>query len=178
MPCLYGFQYWLSGIFVKWIYMNVKSYAWAQYVVRGYRRICKMKVLVRSHLWWRGIDTDIDSIAKSCEICLSLKNKPPISPLQPWSWPANPWQRVHVDFAGSIFGWMYLLAIDTLKVPRGVGNESNIYQQNHYYSKTYILHIWVTSTDNRPQFIAEEFGQFCRENGVKHIRSSFHQWSY
>ena len=26
-------------------------------------------------------------------------------------------------------------------------------------------------TDNGPQFIAEEFRQFCRENGVKHIRS-------
>ena len=74
--------------------------------------ICKMKMLTRSHIWWPGIDTDIDSIAKSCEICLSLKNKPTISPLHPWSWPANPWQRVHVDFAGPIFGRMYLLAID------------------------------------------------------------------
>ena len=26
-------------------------------------------------------------------------------------------------------------------------------------------------TDNGPQFIAEEFRQFCRENGVKHIQS-------
>ena len=26
-------------------------------------------------------------------------------------------------------------------------------------------------TDNGLQFIAEEFRQFCRENGVKHIRS-------
>ena len=52
-----------------------------------------------------------------------------------------------------------------------MGNESNIDQQNYYYSKTYIFHIWVTSTDNGPQFIAEEFRQFCRKNGVKHIRS-------
>ena len=128
-----------------------------------------MKVVARNHIWWwPGIDTDTDSIAKSCEICLSLKNKPSISPLQPWSWPANPWQRVHVYLAGPIFGRMYLLAIDVHSKWLEVWEMSQTSILGHITSIFGLSQQLVT--DNGPQFIAEEFRQFCKENGVKHIR--------
>ena len=33
-------------------------------------------------------------------------------PLQPWAWPAKPWQRIHVDFAGPFLGKMFFLVVD------------------------------------------------------------------
>lgn len=32
--------------------------------------------------------------------------------LHPWSWPSNPWHRVHVDFAGPFIGQHFLIMVD------------------------------------------------------------------
>ena len=50
----------------------------------------KMKAIARSHVWWPGVDSDIDNLVKSCEPCQSVKQSPPKSPLNPWLWPAKP----------------------------------------------------------------------------------------
>ena len=34
------------------------------------------------------------------------------APLNPWAWPQKPWQNIHIDFAGPVFGKTYLLMID------------------------------------------------------------------
>ena len=36
----------------------------------------------------------------------------PVAPLQPWKWPTRPWARLHLDFAGPLFGKMFLVLID------------------------------------------------------------------
>ena len=59
-----------------------------------------MKSLVRSHVWWKGMDKDIESLGKSCRACLAVKQTPAKAPLHPWEWPSQPWQRIHVDFVG------------------------------------------------------------------------------
>ena len=41
-----------------------------------------------------------------------VNNAPPISPLSPWVWPSKPRQRLHIDFAGHLFGKMYFILID------------------------------------------------------------------
>ena len=30
---------------------------------------------------------------------MDTRNTPPVTPLEPWSWPLRPWQRVHLDYA-------------------------------------------------------------------------------
>ena len=37
--------------------------------------IVKMKVLARGHVWWPGMDDEIEKVAKSCEACLEAKQK-------------------------------------------------------------------------------------------------------
>ena len=34
-------------------------------------------------------------------------------PLHPWPWPATPWERVHVDFAGPFLGSMFFVLVDS-----------------------------------------------------------------
>ena len=37
----------------------------------------------------------------------------PTAPLHPWEWPSRPWTRLHIDFAGSFEGRMFLVVVDS-----------------------------------------------------------------
>lgn len=66
--------------------------------------ITLMKAVARSLVWWPGLDTDLEKMVKSCESCQE-------SVLHPWEYPKSPWSRVHVDYAGPLFGRMYLIVV-------------------------------------------------------------------
>ena len=55
-----------------------------------------MKNLVRSYLWWPGLDTDIEDKVKSCKVCPLHRAAPAAVPLRPWEWPEKPWSRKHI----------------------------------------------------------------------------------
>ena len=63
-------------------------------------KIAKMKAVARSYVWWRGIDQDLEKVAKSYSECAAMKQAPVKAPLHLWTWPSHPWQRLHIDFAG------------------------------------------------------------------------------
>ena len=71
-----------------------------------------MKSLARLHIWWPLIDNQIEEIVRSCSACQSVRNLPSAVTLHPWTWPTQPWQRVHVDFAGQFIGSMFLVVVD------------------------------------------------------------------
>ena len=52
--------------------------------------ISQIKSIARSHVWWPGLDSNLDTIVTSCEPCLPVKPSPIKSPLNPWLWPAKP----------------------------------------------------------------------------------------
>ena len=78
----------------------------------GHPGIVRMKSLARLHVWWPGIDKEIESVVHNCMACQSVRNKQPPTSLHPWSWPTRPWQRIHLDFAGPFLGSMFLIAVD------------------------------------------------------------------
>ena len=43
----------------------------------------KMKALARCHIWWPGLDADMEQLARSCISCQSVKQAPPAAPLMP-----------------------------------------------------------------------------------------------
>ena len=59
--------------------------------------ISRMKSVARSYF---GGDTDIGDLARNCPKCQAVKHTPAVALLQPWTWPSQPWKRVHLDFAG------------------------------------------------------------------------------
>ena len=73
--------------------------------------ISRMKALARSYVWWPQLDKEIETLAKSCDVCLTVKQSLPTAPLHPWIWPAKPWTRIHVDFAGPL-GKMFFVVVD------------------------------------------------------------------
>ena len=122
-------------------------------------------------MWWPAIDDDIEKLAKTCEACMSVNNAPPGSPLSPWLWPRKPWQRLHIDFAGPLFGKMYFILIDThSKWPEiwemsSTSTNKTIEVLRHIFS-VFGLPEQVVS-DN-----GHQFSSFLRSNGIKHFKSA------
>ena len=135
-----------------------------------------MKSVARSYFWWPGLDSDIEECAQSCIPCQSVKNAPPVAPLHPWLWPARPWQRLHVDFAGPFMGRMYLIIIDAhSKWPEVIEMHTTTAQKTIYELRRLFASYGLPEqivTDNGPQFVSEEFAAFMKINGVKHIKCS------
>ena len=58
------------------------------------------------------MDAEIEQTVRGCEPCQSSRHLPAAAPLYPWSWPAHPWDRLHLDYAGPFMGKMFLVIID------------------------------------------------------------------
>ena len=135
-----------------------------------------MKSIARSYVWWEGVDKDIESLVKSCQACQAVKNAPPMAPLHPWLWPSKPWQQLHLDFAGPFQGRTYLLVTDAhSKWPEIVEMKSTTagrtVEELRKLFSSYSLPEQIVS-DNGPQFALEEFANFAKANGIKHIKSA------
>ena len=88
-------------------------------------------------------------------------------------WPAQPWQRIHIDFAGPFLGSNFLVVVDThSKWPEVVEmktlTSAKTIEALRELFATYGLLQQLVS-DNGSQFTSEEFAQFMTTNGIKHI---------
>ena len=142
----------------------------------GHLGMVRMKALARSYFWWPRLDTDIETTARSCNVCQQSQKNPATAPLHPWEWPAQPWQRLHVDFAGPIDNFMYLIVVDAhSKWPEVIPMRSTtatrtISKLRQIFAQHGIPEQIVS--DNGPQFASEEFADFAKANGIRHIRSA------
>ena len=78
----------------------------------GHLGMTKMKSLARMYVWWPGIDRDIEDSVRTCSQCQANQSLPPVAPLHPWGWPMHPWTRLHIDYAGPLYGHIFLVVID------------------------------------------------------------------
>uniref|UniRef100_A0A0E4C706 RNA-directed DNA polymerase n=1 Tax=Anopheles gambiae TaxID=7165 RepID=A0A0E4C706_ANOGA len=139
--------------------------------------VVRMKSLARSYVYWPGIDKDIEQLAKSCHECAQTVSAPPKFNQHHWEYPSNPWERVHVDYAGPVAGAMLLIIVDAyskwveVKVTHSTTTEATIKILDELFA-SYGAPLTVV-TDNGTQFTAAEFTTFLQRSGVKfHKRSA------
>ena len=142
----------------------------------GHPGIVRMKSLARVHVWWPGIDKDIEQMVRNCASCQALRNTPPTAVLHPWSWPDQPWKRIHIDFAGPFQGSMFLVVVDSHSkwlevVPMTTTTTQKTLEVLSTLFATHGLPEQIVS-DNGPQFTSVEFETCMKKNGIKHIRSA------
>ena len=137
-----------------------------------------MKSLVRSDMWWPGLDEDLKKLAQECSPCQQVQNAPGAAPLHPWLWLDKPWARVHLDFAGPFMGHTFLIAVDAHSkwpevVPMTTTTSNHTITVLRQMFSAYGLPQQLV-TDNGPQFtsFAIGFATFCAGNGIKHVRTS------
>ena len=142
----------------------------------GHLGVVKMKAMARSHVWWPGIDADIENCARSCTGCAENRNTPPETPIHPWEYPNRPWQRIHVDFAGPFLGSMFLIVVDARsKWPEVFAMKSTTAERTVDVLRTIFARNGLPEhliSDNGPQFVSEEFRRFMKINGIRHTTSS------
>ena len=136
----------------------------------------KMKALARSYIWWPKMDRDIEDLVKKWRVCQESRASPPSAPLHPWQWPAQPWTRVHLDFAGPYLGHTYLVIVDASSkwldahIMSSMSSEKTIETLRSVFATHGLLQMIVT--DNGPSFTSNEFREFTQKNGIKHVTSA------
>ena len=131
----------------------------------------KMKALARSIVWWPNMDKDIEGVVTSCQSCAAQRSLPPIAPLHTWLWASHHMQRIHIDFA-SIEQFQVLVIIDS----HSKWIEVILLRSDTASTTVDALRIFFASfglpteifSDNGPQFTAQDFKDFCVNNGIKH----------
>ena len=105
--------------------------------------ITLMKALARSLVWWSNVDADFERMVQSCSVSRITQLAPPPSPhkqtlLHPCEYLKSPWFRLHIHYAGPLFGRMYLIALDALFFSVG---------QSSYHSHSLIwVHYWGSTS--------------------------------
>ena len=58
------------------------------------------------------MDSDVTEIVSKCKGCILAAKSPPTSQ-EPWPKTDRPWSRIHIDFAGPIDKFYYLVVVDS-----------------------------------------------------------------
>ena len=75
--------------------------------------ISRMKAVASSYVWWPNMDKELENKVKHYGQCQVNGKAPPIAPLHPsWEWSQEPWERLHLDYAGPSMGHMFLVIVD------------------------------------------------------------------
>ena len=138
--------------------------------------VTRMKALARSYVWWPNMDQDIESISKHCETCCINQNNPAAAPIHIWEQPNEPWERIHLDYAGPFLGKMFLIVVDAyskwieVEIMHDATSPSTVHRLRRIFSTHGLPKVMVT--DNGPAFVGDAFEKFCLKNGVRHITTA------
>ena len=148
----------------------------------GHPGINRMKSLARSYVFWPGMDNEIEEMVRSCTGCAFTSKCPVKTDLCSWPKPTKPWSRIHVDYAGPVSGEYYLVVVDAYsKWPevlpvRNPTTSQTVAELRQLFARFGSPEILVS--DNGTQFTSGCFEEFCRQQGIVHLRSPpFHPQS-
>ena len=114
-----------------------------------------------------------------CGVCQQHSKLPANANLHPWEWPGKAWYRVHIDYAGPFEGKMILVIVDAHSkyIDAHVMTSSTTAATILWLRQTFGTHglPYTLVSDNGTAFTSHELQNYCRSNGIKHIRSApFH----
>jgi len=128
--------------------------------------------MARLFVFWPGIDSDIEGVAKACSDCARNAHEPQKYRSHHWEYPKSPWERVHIDYAGPVAGKMLLIIVDAyskwleVKTTSSTTAPATIAILEEIFA-TYGAPVTIVS-DNGPQFATTEFKTFLQGSGVKY----------
>ena len=101
---------------------------------------------------------------------------PTKAPLHPWVWATAPWQRIHIDYAGSFQNSLFLVVVDAhSKWAEVIQVSSTTSSSTIEVLRDLFVSFGIPEqivSDKGAQFVSEEFQAFVRSNGIPHITSA------
>ena len=142
----------------------------------GHFGVTRMKHLARRFVWWPGLDAELEALARDCPACAAKRAAPPHATRHPWEPTDGPWERVHADFAGPLFGHYFLVMVDSYtKWIEAVAMKSTTATRTVAVMREVFARLGLPTqlvTDNGPQFTSQEFAAFMQANSIRHIRTA------
>lgn len=138
----------------------------------GHPGISGMKSLVRSLIWYPGLDKDVEDLVNSCMICQTVRAKPPQNKNIEWPVPPRSWSRIHVDHF-FYDNKICFLAVDAFtkyiecEIVASTSVSETIDALRLIFSRNGLCDLLVS--DNASCFTADEFQSFLSNNGIQHI---------
>ncbi|MCG8113536.1 MAG: RNase H-like domain-containing protein, partial [Candidatus Thiodiazotropha taylori] len=143
----------------------------------GHPGIVNMKKILRSKIWWPGIDRQVEQFCKSCYRCQLVSQTTKPEPMARTELPAGPWQHLAADLLGPLpTGESILVLVDyysrffEVEIMKSTTSDKVIKAINKFFV-THGLPLSL-QTDNGPQFVSESFKNFLSENGITHRRTT------
>ena len=139
----------------------------------GHQGVSKTKALLRSKVWFPGIDAAVTEAVQRCIPCQANTFRYKVEPLSMSDLPRGPWLSLSIDFCGPLPSGQYLLVMideysrfHVVGVVRSTSAETVIPVVDKVFS-TYGYQELVKS-DNGPQFNSQAWKDFLSTCGVKH----------
>ena len=132
-----------------------------------------MKNMARRYVWWPRMDSEIDTLSQTCQSCQKVRPLPRKSHPHPWDVPDQPWERIHIDFAGPFQGQMWLIVVcayskwlEVIDMKQNTTAGNLIKKLRELFARFGLPKVCVM--DNGPQLSrSTEFVSFLSKNGIK-----------
>ena len=111
-------------------------------------------------------------MVKTCKGC-ALAAKAPSITHKPWPKSEQPWSRIHIDYAGPLEYFYYLIVVDSYSTwpevlrCRKPTTATTINFLHELFARFGVVDCLVS--DNATQFTSSEFKEFCETYQIKHI---------
>jgi len=143
----------------------------------GHPGMTVMKRRLRAKVWWPEIDKHTEEFVKKCRDCIlvGIPNAP--EPLKRTQLPSAPWQHLAIDFCGPLPSGHHLFVVVDyysrfveVEIFTKIDSTQTIKCLKKMFAR-FGLPLSITA-DNGPQFISEEFKQYCRTNNIHLINTT------
>ena len=139
----------------------------------GHLSASKVQENAKQHMYWTGIDADIEDYTKRCQKCIK-RSQVAKEPLQPHDIPEGPWRKLGIDYF-TFDGNSYVLICDYFsKFPFPYRAKTSFWSLRDRLIDLFSIEGYPDEivSDNRPPFQSKEFAKFLSGLGIKHTTSS------
>ena len=188
LPCL-ARRYWdfrdelstADGMFLKGPRLIIPGELQEEYLSRlheGHLSASKVQENAQQHMYWTGIDADIEDYTKQCirpmyQECIK-RSQVAKEPLQPHDIPEGPWKKLGIDYF-AFDGNSYVLIYDYFsKFPFLYRAKTSFWSLRDHLIDLFSIEGYPDEivSDNGPLFQSKEFAKFLSGLGIKHTTSS------
>ena len=139
----------------------------------GHLSASKVQENAKQHMYWTGIDADIEDYTKQCQECIK-RSQVAKEPLQPHDIPEGPWRKLGINYF-AFDGNSYVLICDYFsKFPFLYRAKTSFWSLRDHLIDLFSIEGYPDEivSDNGPPFQIKEFAKFLSGLGIKHTTSS------